>query len=76
MHLQAQGIENAYQESRFELEDCEWDVRKAAEKLSQSLSRSDGPSTDPQLAKYIHTLEESVANFTFADLLLGNTVAL
>jgi len=63
LYMQAPGIELAYQEARFELEDCELVVDKAIDLLAQS------PLESPfvrNLGLYVSVLETSVANFEFA----------
>lgn len=60
--FQASSIETSYQEARFELEDCEWDVSKAAEKIKNLRSSSDDAVST---AQHMLILEQSVANFSF-----------
>jgi hypothetical protein len=62
LYMAASNIETSYQDARFELEDCEWDVSKAADKLLEM-------PLDSQFAidmgKNMITLQNLVANFTF-----------
>ncbi len=63
LYLLAAPIEDSYQEARYELEDCELEVKKVSEMLEQS-----GPGSDlgQSIGEYVEILKSKVANFTFA----------
>lgn len=56
---QAPHVEDAYQEARYQLEDCEVEVKKAVEANESSAHSSN--------KVYIDLLKEKVANFNFAN---------
>lgn len=66
-------METAYQEARFELEDCEWDVAKLSDR-TRSFTQTVGNATDPQskgpspeeIARYVVILQRSVTDFDFS----------
>lgn len=70
MRVQAATVEEAYQESRYELEDCELEIRKAVDALEKA-----GPNSSlaREVGLYILTLKEKSANFMFASRAKTNT---
>eukprot|EP01039_Chlorochromonas_danica_P008285 gene8285-9135_t len=62
-YVSASTVEEAYQESRYELEDCEVEIRKAVELLEKSGPNS---SVTKEVGPFILLLKEKAANFNFA----------
>lgn len=63
LYLLAGSIEDAYQEARYELEDCELEVKKVGEMLEKA-----GPNSElyQAIGEFAEILKNKVANFTFA----------
>lgn len=63
LYLLAAPIEDSYQEARYDLEDCEIEVKRVSEILEKA-----GPNSELALSigQYVTILKEKVANFTFA----------
>lgn len=62
LYISAPGIEQSYQESRYELEDCESEVAKAVELLERS---GIGSELRLQVGEYIDKLKNDVSSFKF-----------
>jgi hypothetical protein len=64
--FQASGIEESYQEARYELEDCEWDVTKASEALRRSAADGVLLSENAlQAVQYVKIMQKSITDFAF-----------
>lgn len=63
LYISALTVEEAYQESRYELEDCEVEVKKAVELLETA---GPGSAVANSVGSYIIQLKEKISNFNFA----------
>ncbi|RYH13070.1 hypothetical protein EON65_36550 [archaeon] len=70
LYISALTVEEAYQESRYELEDCEVEVKRAVELLENA---GPGSAMANSVGSYILQLKERASNFNFAGRATTNT---
>jgi hypothetical protein len=63
LYLLAGPVEDAYQEARYELEDCELEVKAIGDQLDKAVLQDD---TQQHLGEYARMLKDKMSNFTFA----------
>lgn len=63
VYLIATTVEDAYQEARYELEDCETEIKAAVEKLEKA-----GPTSELAIkgGEYLRLLKDKMSSFNFA----------